>query len=352
MKILITGGAGFIGSHCAEFYAKNGENDVVVYDNLSRAQLLNKDTKNFMYNWQYLKGYKNIRLVRGDIRDLELLNQESRDCDIIIHTAAQTAVTTSLTNPREDFSVNATGTFNILESARKNDVKTVIYCSTNKVYGNNINKVKSIDLRGRYMFEKKFESGIDKSFPIDLCEHTPYGCSKLAGDLYSQDYSLLYGIKTGVFRLSCIYGTRQFGVEDQGWLAWFTIATITGRPITIYGDGKQVRDVLYIDDLIKCYDEFVKSNLKYGVFNTGGGPKNTLSLVELLDILERLTGKRSKINFSEWRMSDQKVYISDISELKEKLNWEPKIGTEEGIKKLVDWVSKNRQIFVCLDINN
>lgn len=342
-KILVTGGAGFIGSHVAEFYAQKGE-EVIVFDNLSRGPLLNKN-KNFNGNKEYLTKYDNIQFIEGDIRNLELIEKASKGVEVIIHTAAQTAVTTSVLDPKTDFEVNALGTFNVLEAARKNNVKSLVYCSTNKVYGDNVNKIRVIEKDKKYIMEKKFEKGIPESFDIDLCEHTPYGCSKLTGDLYVQDYAHLFGIKTGVFRMSCIYGTRQFGVEDQGWVAWFAIATLLEKPLTIFGDGKQVRDVLYVTDLVEIYDKFLNSDLDYGVFNTGGGYKNTLSLLELLDILEDLTGKRSKINYSGWRPSDQKVYISDITKARDLLKWEPKVNPKEGVENLVNWVQENIHYF-------
>jgi len=271
----------------------------------------------------------------------------SKDVDAIVHTAAQVAVTTSLVNPKTDFEVNALGTFNILEAARLNDA-ALIFCSTNKAYGENVNKI-PVKEEGRYyrFADERYRDGIPETFPVDLCGHSPYGCSKLAGDIYVQDYAHTYGLKTAVFRMSCIYGERQFGVEDQGWVAWFTVTTITGKPITIYGDGKQVRDVLYVDDLIHAFDAFLqrKNQLAGEVFNIGGGPENTLSLLELLDILEQLTGRRSKITFNGWRPSDQKVYISNISKAKEKLEWRPKVSPKEGIKKLVDWVFENKHLF-------
>lgn len=342
MKILITGGAGFVGSHAAEYFAGKGY-EILCYDNLSRAELLNKDSIDATYNWNYLKKIKNIELIKGDIRDLEKLKNEAKDADVIIHTAAQTAVTTSVIDPQTDFEVNAQGTFNVLEAARLSDVNTVIYCSTNKVYGDNVNTATVIEKENRYIFEDKYENGISESFPTDLCEHSPYGCSKFTGDIYCQDYGHLYGIKTGVFRMSCIYGTRQFGVEDQGWVAWFTIATLLGKGITIYGDGKQVRDVLYVDDLIKAYDAFLATN-NSGIFNLGGGAKNTMSLLELLNVLKDLTDMRSSVSFSDWRPSDQKVYISDISHAKKVLGWEPEMTPHEGVKKLVQWVRANKDI--------
>jgi CDP-paratose 2-epimerase len=348
MKILVTGGAGFVGSHVAEFYAKQG-NEVIVLDNLSRMSILKKDEKNSMYNWQYLKQFEGIRLVRGDIRDYDSLKKLSEDTEVIIHTAAQTAVTTSLSNPRVDFEINALGTFNVLEAARESGGNpVVIYCSTNKVYGNNVNKIKITEKEKRYeFFDPTFKNGVPETFSTDLCEHTPYGCSKFLGDVYVQDYAERNEIRGGIFRMSCIYGTRQFGVEDQGWVAWFTIATILDKPITIYGDGKQVRDVLYVSDLVNAFDLFIKKSkkLKFGVFNIGGGIRNTLSLLELLEILEKQTGRKSNIKFDKWRPSDQKVYISDITKAKRILEWEPKVDPETGVKKLIEWVTENKHIF-------
>ena len=346
MKILVTGGAGFVGSHVAEYYAKKG-NEVVVFDNISRAELLDYETSNAMYNWNYLKQYKNIELKKGSINEAKIIKNAANDVDVIIHTAAQTAVTTSVKDPRTDFEVNSAGTFNVLEAARLNkNSPCVIYCSTNKVYGDNVNNIKVTSDEKRYKFaDEEFKKGVPGDLSVDNCEHTPYGSSKLSGDIYMQDYAHVYGLKTGVFRMSCIYGTRQFGVEDQGWVAWFTIATLTDKPVTIYGDGKQVRDVLYVEDLVEAYDLFIKNKLKHGVFNTGGGSKNTLSLLELLELLEELTGKRTKISYGDWRPSDQKVYISDITKLQEELGWNPKVGVREGIGKLVDWIRENKDLF-------
>jgi len=342
MKVLITGGAGFVGSHAAEYFANKG-NEVVCYDNLSRAELLKKDSIDATYNWNYLKNVKNVKLIKGDIRNLEKLKDAAKGADAIIHTAAQTAVTTSVIDPKTDFEVNAMGSFNMLEAARSCDVGAVVYCSTNKVYGDNVNSIKVIEKEKRYVFEDKFKNGIPESFSTDICEHTPYGCSKFTGDIYCQDYGHLYGLKTGIFRMSCIYGTRQFGVEDQGWLAWFTIATILGKPITIYGDGKQVRDVLYVEDLVRAYDAFLNTKSK-AVFNIGGGIGNTISLLELLDVLKELTGRSSKVSFSDWRPSDQKVYISDISKAKKALKWMPEVAPQEGVRRLVGWVEDNKKL--------
>jgi len=804
MKILITGGAGFIGSHVANYYAERG-NEIIIIDNLSRAKIFGLSNKAGLYNLNYLKNkFNNIKFINGDIRDFNLIKKNVKDVDVIIHTAAQVAVTTSIKDPRIDFEINALGTFNILEAARlSNNNPTIIFCSTNKVYGSKVNKIPIRECETRYCFsDERFLNGIPEDFPIDLCEHSPYGCSKLVGDLYAQDYAHTYGLKIGVFRMSCltpdtkiylnnsiktikdikecwkkervltydinnkklkyspiktyivnslderkvleiivesgkrikatedhlfytkngwkplgnikpgdyvatypsifefsekareeiildeacirriassflkrkawiewvinrlkeldllplsnlnkklpiiarligfllgdgwlsihidrknntlrrqigfigkekdlesirediiylgfsckgkittrharsnltngrivdgnvtklictssalwfllyalgapvgdksnqetyvpkwifksplnvkreflagfmgaemlkptwcfqkgcfqqpiicirkllslkdsgikfakqlsklfmkfgvkckikiaksykrkdgrqtigiylvfpgnrenilklcrigfryslerqaeanvviayieyilksrlkrgvvpyhvwrskkieglegtgliwekvkevrpyaknvkyvydltinpthnfiangflvhncIYGERQFGVEDQGWIAWFTIATLTNKPITIYGDGKQVRDVLYISDLIEVYDAFINSNLKHEVFNIGGGPENTLSLIELINLLKELTRKETKIFFDEWRIGDQKVYISNISRAYEKLGWKPKINPREGVKKIVKWIEENISLF-------
>jgi len=343
-KILVTGGAGFIGSHIAEYYARKRE-EVIVLDNLSRTEILGKVVGDPFYNWNYLKQYENMKLVKGDIRNFEQVKEAAKDVNAIIHVAAQVAVTTSITNPRIDFEINALGTFNILEVARLED-SSLIFTSTNKVYGENVNKIPIVEKEIRYEYaDPRFMEGIPETFPIDLTGHSPYGCSKLAADIYVQDYAHTYGLKTGVFRMSCIYGERQFGVEDQGWVSWLTIATLTGKPITIYGDGKQVRDVLYVGDLIDAFDKFLNSSLKHEVFNIGGGPKNTLSLLELLEMLKWMSSMNPKISFAGWRPADQKVYISNINKAKILLNWEPKTSPEDGVGKLVNWISNNIGLF-------
>lgn len=340
MKILVTGGAGFVGSHVAEYYASKG-NEVTVLDNFSRSDLLKRKINRPKFNWNYLKeNYPDIDFVEGDIRDFEKLKEAAENADGIVHTAAQTAVTSSMEDPRTDLDVNTFGTFNVLEAA-KEEGAAVAFCSTNKVYGSNVNEIPVEEQGGRYTFSNsEFQKGIPEDFSIDLCDHSPYGCSKLAADLYVQDYARRNEIDAGVFRMSCIYGARQFGVEDQGWVAWFARATLLDKPLTIYGDGKQVRDVLYVEDLVRAFDSFFqkKDELDTVVFNMGGGSENTLSLLELLDLLEEETGKKPEIEYSDWRPSDQKVYISDISKAKKELDWEPSISPEEGVNKLVSFI--------------
>lgn len=337
MKVLVTGGIGFIGSHIAEYHAARGD-QVLVIDNLSRGKLLGKPMFNHRYTLDCLQQHPNLQFLQGDIRDQKRLAEAARGCELIFHAASQTAVTASLLRPEEDFTTNVVGTFNVLEAARTSGVGTVVYCSTNKVYGNNVNAIRIGEEDRRYRLEDGYENGIPEEFPVDRCAHTPYGCSKLAGDLYCQEYAHRYGIRTGIFRMSCIYGSRQFGVEDQGWVAWLTYATLRGLPITIYGDGKQVRDLLYVSDLVACYERFLAADLDHGLFNVGGGPGFSVSILELLDILEEITGKRSPLTFSDWRQSDQKAYISDIRRATASLGWSPRITPQEGIRRLAQFI--------------
>lgn len=344
-SVLVTGGAGFVGSHFAEDALRRGHK-VTVLDNLSRGTLLLKKDPNRTFTWDYLKRLGGIKLVKGSTTDAPLIDRLARESDVILHAAAQTAVTTSVVAPVPDFESNALGTFRVLEAARKSPRRpTLLYCSTNKVFGHNVNDVPLRQSAKRYAFSPSHAKGIAEDFPIDNCEHTPYGCSKLSGDLYAQDYARLYGLRTGVFRMSCIYGRRQFGFEDQGWVAWFTIATLTGQPITLWGDGKQVRDVLFVDDLVRAYWAFIESDIAHGVFNMGGGPEHTMSLIELLDFLEAYSGKRSRLSYKDWRPSDQKVYISDTRKAKRLLGWKPLITPAEGVRRIAEWVAENRRLF-------
>ena len=344
MNVLVTGGAGFIGSHAAQFFSRS--NHVTIYDNLSRSQTLGTNKRWTKYNLEYVtQENPKIEVRIGDLRDFQSLNKAAASADTIIHTAGQVAVTTSVKDPRTDFEINALGTLNVLEAARINDA-AVVFCSTNKVYGENVNMIPIAEDDKRYVFkDSQYVNGIPESFSIDKTGHSPYGSSKLAADTYVQDYAHTYGLRTAVFRMSCIYGERQFGVEDQGWLAWFTISTLTGRRITIYGDGKQVRDTLYVKDLIDAFNHFLQGRIKHAVFNMGGGPRNTLSLLELLDLLQEITGVKPGVTFREWRPADQRVYISDIREAQNMLHWRPKVGPEDGVKRVVDWVRQNERLF-------
>ncbi len=347
MRILITGGAGLVGSHCAEFFAgSNPKNKVIVLDNLMRSQIFGYQKDSVEFNWNYLKKFKNIERIKGDVRnDKDVAKAIGGGVDVVIHTAGQPGVPSSVRMPIEDFSINAFGTINVLEAARKKSKDTVIiYCSTNKVYGENVDNIPLVEQDKRYAF--RGTTGVGESMLTDLTGHTPYGVSKLVGDLYVQEYSHIYKMKTAVFRMSCTYGTRQFGFEDQGWVAWFVIAALFNKAVTIYGNGKQVRDMLYVDDLVGAFNLFINSDLERGLFNIGGGPKNTISLLEFMDELKELTGKLPKINFSDWRPSDQKVYITDTTKLERTLGWKADTTVGVGIAKLTEWIKDNKSFFV------
>lgn len=344
MRILITGGAGLVGSHCAEYFAKKGH-DVVILDNLIRSKLFGYNKDSVEYNWNYLSTFKNIRKVFGDVRNEDDVRKAlGKGVNAVIHTAGQPGVPSSVRMPREDFSINAFGTLNVLECLRQvSPDACFVYTSTNKVYGENVDSIPLSEKKTRYVY--KNIKGISEKLSTDITGHTPYGVSKLVGDLYTQEYAHIYKMKTAVFRMSCIYGIRQFGFEDQGWVAWFVIAALTNKPITIYGDGKQVRDLLYVQDLVKAFEKFINSGLKHEIFNIGGGPENTTSLVEFIDAIKKITGKSLKTKFSHWRPSDQKVYISDISKIKKSLGWKPQVSPVEGLDRIYNWVKQNPKYF-------
>ncbi len=335
----ITGGAGFIGSNYVSRLLERGEK-VTIFDNLSRAGA----PRNLAWLQEKFGGTA-FRLTVGDVRDAALLEASSRAADVIIHLAGQVAVTTSVVNPREDFEINAQGTFNVLEAARLNERKPIIlYASTNKVYGG-MEDVKVVEDATRWRYAD-LPLGCPETQPLDF--HSPYGCSKGAGDQYVHDYARIYGLRSVVLRQSCIYGPRQFGVEDQGWVAWMIIAAVTGRPLTIYGDGKQIRDVLHVDDLLNAYDTAIAriDRVKGQVYNLGGGPENTMSIwTEFGPLLEKLLGKPVPVARGDWRPGDQKVFVADIRKAGRELGWKPKVGVEEGVGRLFEWVRENMDLF-------
>jgi len=346
-RVLITGGAGLVGSHAAEYYAKKGD-EVIILDNLMRSKIFGYDKETVKHNWEYLSRYP-IRRIIGDIRNKDDVEKAIQfGVDLVIHTAGQPGVPSSMVDPLEDLEINGKGTLVVLKNIRRECPKaTFIYCSTNKVYGENVSTLPVRDTGTRYEYEDfwKRNMGIGEEMSIDHTGHTPYGVSKLTGDLYTQEYAHLYKMKTCVFRMSCTYGPRQFGLEEQGWVAWFIIAIMMSNLITIYGNGKQVRDLLYVDDLIEAFDKFYESKIADGVYNIGGGPDNTLSLLEFLKIAQEETGKIPYWYHADWRPSDQKVYVSNINKLKEELNWVPKTDYRTGIKRVVKWVQKNKAFF-------
>ncbi len=350
MRILITGGGGFIGSHIAEFLAqKDHSYKIHVIDNLSRAKLLNPDTsKKFTYNWQYLKKYTNITFYKKDLRDFVFLKEliKNKNFDIIFHTAGQTAVVNSLKFPYLDFENNVIASINLLEAVRISNSKSkLILCSTNKVYGDNVNNINLIEKELKYEINDRYIDGVPEDFKIDLCHHSPYGTSKLCSDLYFQEYGYSYGLDTNIFRISCVYGPRQFGVEAQGWLVHFIISALKNQKITIYGNGKQVRDILYISDLINAFNNLIENNIKNEVFCLGGGKRNSISILELIIILEDLLNKKITYKLADWRAADQLAYISDISKAQEILKWSPIINPKEGIEKTLKWYKLNINLF-------
>lgn len=338
MRVLVTGGAGFVGSQLAMHLAQQGD-AVSVLDALARRG----SERNI--RWLLEGSPSAIEFVQADVRDAAAVRRAvtSAQPEIIYHLAAQVAVTTSVEDPETDFEINARGTFNVLEAARQVGA-AVCFTSTNKVYGG-MEDVRLVEGPTRYSYADH-PFGISEQRPLDF--HSPYGCSKGAADQYVLDYARIYGLATVVFRMSCIYGTRQFGNEDQGWVAHFVISAVLGRPLTIYGDGRQVRDLLFIDDLLAAFDR-ARAVLQPGtgrVYNIGGGPERTISVwSEFGPLLERLVGRPVRVSFGEWRPGDQRVYISDIRKARRELGWEPRVGVEEGIRRLYEWVVANRALF-------
>ncbi|HOM26156.1 MAG TPA: GDP-mannose 4,6-dehydratase [bacterium] len=336
-KIIITGGAGFIGTNLSLYLLKDKNNYVVVYDNLSR--------KGVLKNLEYLQSLKlkNFEFVKGDIRDYKKLNEVVKKSDIIYHLAAQVAVTKSVEDPIDDFEVNSTGTLYLLEAIRKNCPDAVlIFSSTNKVYGE-LSHLKLKEGKKKYFLADR-KNGIDEKENLDF--HSPYGCSKGTADQYIRDYYRIYGIKSVVFRQSCIYGPFQYGNEDQGWVAHFIIKAILGEKINIYGDGKQVRDILEVSDLINAYQLAIENieECKGEIFNIGGGVRNTFSLLELIEYLEKKLNKKIEVEFFDWRPGDQKVFISNNKKLEKYTGWNVKIDKYKGVDNLIRWVNENLQI--------
>jgi CDP-paratose 2-epimerase len=338
-KILVTGGCGFIGCNAAAKYLQKGYR-VVVVDNVSRRGSGN--------NLEWLRGLGGrFQFVKADIRDAAALSKifrTHRDASVVLHLAGQVAVTTSITDPRTDFEINALGTFNVLEAVRQNAPRAAfLFSSTNKVYGG-MEGEKVVEKKTRYQYGSR-PQGIREDFPLDF--HSPYGCSKGTADQYVRDYSRIYGLRSVVFRQSCIYGLRQFGVEDQGWVAHFIIQILKGRKITVYGDGKQVRDVLDVQDLVRAYElaEQKIGRAQGRVFNIGGGRDNALSLLELLNFLESELQIRIRPGFQEERAGDQKIFISDNRSLQETLGWKVSTDWKSGVRRLLNWVANNPGLF-------
>jgi CDP-paratose 2-epimerase len=334
--ILITGGAGFIGSNLADRLAGEGH-QIIVYDALSRPGV----ARNLA--WLTERHGSRITHVPGDVRDEDELARAAADAKAAFHFAAQVAVTTSLADPREDFDINVRGTINLLDAIRlRREPAPVIFASTNKVYGD-LGDIAFDTLHDRYE-PKSFAArrGIDESRPLDF--HTPYGCSKGAADQYVLDYCRSFAIPTAVFRMSCIYGQRQMGTEDQGWVAHFLIRALESRPITIYGDGRQVRDVLDVGDAVNAYVRALENidRVAGRAFNLGGGPANAISLLELIDEIRAITGRQIELTFEDWRRGDQRWFVADASAARGALELPTPLGWREGVARLAQWLAAER----------
>jgi CDP-paratose 2-epimerase len=331
--ILITGGCGFIGCNLADRLARRGDN-VLVFDNLARAGVRE--------NAQWLKSRHGdrVNMIIADIRDPISVIDAVRDCRAVLHLAAQVAVTDSMAEPVGDFEINARSTVNVLEAVRlHNKSAPVLFASTNKVYGRLIDDTQIERAGRRYVpVSATLAEGISENTPLDF--YSPYGCSKGTADQYVRDYARVFGLQTVVMRMSCIYGPRQFGTEDQGWIAHFLLSAIRGNPLTIYGDGHQVRDALHVSDAADAWLSALDhvALVRGRVFNLGGGLRNAVSLLELLDHIRRLTGRKVKCSFADWRPGDQPWYVTDTRALFAALGWAPKISLHDGLQSLHGWL--------------
>lgn len=344
-SVVIFGGAGFIGSNWAHRLLQSTDAKVHVFDNLSR--------KGVRHNLQWLQktaaNSNRLQITVGDIRDGAMVERAVRPATEIYNFAAQVAVTTSIHDPKLDFDINVGGTLNVLEAARKCGRRPfILFTSTNKVYGDmNMRNLAVTAQRYRYIDR----SGISESQPLDF--HSPYGCSKGAADQYVRDYARMYDIPTVVLRMSCIAGPQQFGNEDQGWVAHFLYSALRKEPIIVYGDGRQVRDVLCVYDLLRVF-EVVRSHqavTQGQIYNVGGGPENTVSLLELMDEIERFTGHRMRYELDQRRPGDQLIYVTDYSKLRRDTGWEPTYGVRATLQEIYKWWKKNRELFATVAIS-
>jgi len=338
-SIVIFGGAGFIGSNWTERLLRTTDAKIHVFDNLSR-----QGTRHNLEYLQKTAGHSGrLQITVGDVRDAAMVSRAVQYATEIYNFAAQVAVTTSLADPRLDFEVNLGGTFNILEAARRNEQKPyLLFTSTNKVYGNSGDGEVRVD-GARYVTDGR--SGTDESQPLDF--HSPYGCSKGSADQYVRDYARIYGLRSVVFRMSCIAGPRQFGSEDQGWVAHFLYSALEGKPVTIFGDGRQVRDILYVEDLL-CAFEAAYANREHTagqIYNIGGGQQNTISLLELMDRMERLTGARTTCKFGEQRAGDQLIYVTDHGKFSSHTGWQPRVSLDGIVNGICNWYRGHHQLF-------
>jgi len=341
MKVLVTGGCGFLGSHVCEFYRKRGD-DVVCYDNMTKHELtrtgFNTEAAR-SYNWEFLEKL-GVQLVKGDVRNFEELADYSDGCHYLIHTAAQPAMTISWEDPLLDVTSNVMGTFNVLETARKRGIP-VASCATIHVYGNSINDT-LVERETRYTRDP---AAIAETQPTLEGKISPLHASKAAGDIYVRAYIDTYGIEAACFRLTGIYGPRQFGGEDHGWVANFAIRSLLGWPIKIFGTGKQVRDIIYAVDVCEAFDAFYISR-RAGIYNIGGGVETAISLLECIDIIEEIVGQRPKVQFESDRFGDLRYFICNIDKAGKNLGWKPTVMPKDGITKLINWIKQEKTLFL------
>jgi CDP-paratose 2-epimerase len=335
--VLITGGCGFIGTNLADRLLGTGR-PVLIYDNLSRPGVEQN------LRWLRLKHGSNLQIEIGDVRDRYSLRHAVSSAQQVFHFAAQVAVTTSLVNPAEDFAINAQGTLNLLEELRSlKHPPGLVFTSTNKVYGAlDQQQLRCTGLRYEPIDEETRARGINEDHSLDL--RSPYGCSKGVGDQYVIDYSRVFGLPALVFRMSCIYGPHQFGNEDQGWIAYFLLRALQHKPITLYGDGCQVRDVLYVNDLVNALliAQANMDRLSGSAFNMGGGPANSISLLELIDLVEDIHGSRPLLQFAPWRTGDQRYYVTNYCNFQKATGWRPQVSVQDGVRSLYEWLAENR----------
>jgi len=340
MRVLVTGGCGFIGSWACEYFKKRGW-EVISLDNMTKHELLrtpyNVEEARF-YNWNYLKRL-GVELIKADIRNKEEVFKYAEGVDFIIHTAAQPAITISIENIDLDFSVNVIGTLNVLHAAKEFNIP-VVSCATIHVYGNEINQELK-ESETRYVREP---ASINEDYPILGGILTPLHASKASAEIYVKTFIDTYGLKAASFRLTGLYGERQFGGEDHGWVANFCIRSILNLPLRIYGTGKQVRDILYAQDVVKAFEAFYNNPIP-GIYNIGGGLKTSISLIECIDLISEILSKKPQVEFHPPRLGDLKYFVCDITKAKKLLKWEPQVLPKEGITNLINWIKSNIELF-------
>jgi CDP-paratose 2-epimerase len=334
---LITGGAGFIGTNVAARLCEHGAR-VRLLDNLSRSGVEDN------VSWLLARHGSSVELMEGDVRDRAAVERALEGAEAVIHLAAQVAVTTSLQDPITDFQVNALGTLNVLEALRAREVRPpLLFTSTNKVYGALDDVALSVNGRRYRPSDRQLrQHGLSEERSLDF--HSPYGCSKGAADQYVLDYARTYHLPAVVLRMSCIYGPHQHGNEDQGWVAHFLIRALEGAPITLYGDGRQVRDLLYVDDLVDAFLAVLAraDRLAGKAFNIGGGPTNTVSLLELVSLIQSIQGRAPEVRMADWRAADQRYYVSNTRRFREATGWSPQFDVPTGVKRLLRWLAEER----------